>query len=125
MKNKQMMLAGLLGLMLLSNASEAQKLLMDKPARERAQAQTQRMAASLGLDSVQAEKVGRINLRYAQKMDPVVQGNGNKLSKLKAVRSLQKEKEGELKQVLNPQQFEQFKQQQQAMKDEIKQRRKS
>lgn len=120
-----MMLAGLLGLMLLSNASEAQKLLMDKPARERAQAQTQRMAASLGLDSVQAEKVGRINLRYAQKMDPVVQGNGNKLSKLKAVRSLQKEKEGELKQVLNPQQFEQFKQQQQAMKDEIKQRRKS
>nr|WP_295927707.1 hypothetical protein [uncultured Dyadobacter sp.] len=125
MKMKHTMMAGLLGLMLISHASSAQKLLMDKPARERAEAQTQRMAASLGLDSVQTEKVGRINLRYAQKVDPVVQGNGNRMSKLKAVRTLQKEKEGELKQVLNQQQFEQFKQQQQAMKDEIKERRKS
>lgn len=118
-------MASLLGLMLFSHAAMAQRQLMDKPADERAATQTQRMTTSLKLDSVQAGKVAQINLRYAQRMDPVMQGNGSRVSKLKAVRAMQKEKETELKQILSREQFEQFKEQQQAVRDEIKERRKS
>jgi hypothetical protein len=125
MKKKQMIMAGLVGLMLLSNELLAQRQLMDKPAQERAAMQTQRMTTNLKLDSAQAGEVAQINLRYAQRMDPVMQGNGSRISKLKAVRAMQKEKEAELKQVLSKEQFERFKEQQQAMKDEIKERRKS
>jgi hypothetical protein len=125
MKKKQMIMAGLVGLMLLSNELLAQRQLMDKPAQERAATQTQRMTTSLKLDSIQACKVAQINLTYAQRMDPVMQGNASKISKLKAVRTMQKEKEAELKQVLSREQFEQFKKQQQAVRDEIKERRKS
>jgi hypothetical protein len=125
MKKKQMIMAGLVGLMLLSNELLAQSQLIDKPAQQRAAAQTQRMTTNLKLDSVQTIKVARINLRYAQRIDPVIQGNGSRISKLKAVRTMQKEKEAELKQVLSKEQFERFKEQQQALKDEIKERRKS
>lgn len=120
-----MIMAGLVGLMLLSNELLAQSQLIDKPAQQRAAAQTQRMTTNLKLDSVQTIKVARINLRYAQRIDPVIQGNGSRISKLKAVRTMQKEKEAELKQVLSKEQFERFKEQQQALKDEIKERRKS
>ncbi|OJV22629.1 MAG: hypothetical protein BGO21_05595 [Dyadobacter sp. 50-39] len=124
MKKKTIM-TGLFGLMLFSHALMAQRQLMDKPAEERAAFQTKRMTTSLKLDSAQALKVAGINLRYAQRMDPLIQGNGTRMSKLKAVRTMQKEKEAELKQVLTREQFDQFKEQQQAMRDEIKERRKS
>lgn len=122
---KKMIMTGLFGLMLFSHALMAQRQLMDKPAEERAAFQTKRMTASLKLDSAQALKVAGINLRYAQRMDPLIQGSGTRMSKLKAVRTMQKEKEAELKQVLTREQFDQFKERQQAMRDEIKERRKS
>ncbi len=125
MKKKQMIMTGLYSLMLFSHALIAQHPLREKPASERAAAQTQRMKTSLRLDSAQTDKIALINLRYAQKMDPVMQGNGSRLSKLKAARTMQKEKEAELKQVLTKEQFKQFKEQQQAVRDEIKERRKS
>lgn len=115
----------LFGLMLFSRALIAQRPLTEKSASERAAAQTQRMKTSLRLDSAQTARIAVINLRYAQRMDPVMQGNGSRLSKFKAARTMQKEKEVELKQVLTKEQFEQFKEQQQAMKDEFKERRKS
>lgn len=124
MKKKTIM-TSLFGLMLFSHALMAQRQLMDKPAEERAAFQTKRMTTSLKLDSAQALKVAGINLRYAQRMDPLIQGIGTRMSKLKAVRTMQKEKEAELKQVLTREQFDQFKEQQQAMRDEIKERRKS
>lgn len=120
-----MIMTGLFGLMLFSHALIAQRPLTEKSASERAAAQTQRMKTRLRLDSAQTARIAVINLRYAQRMDPVMQGNGSRLSKFKAARTMQKEKEVELKEVLTKEQFEQFKAQQQAMKDEFKERRKS
>jgi len=125
MEKKHVIITALFGLMLLSNPLFAQKLLMEKPAAERAKMQTQRMAGTLKLDSAQTGKVEKINLKYAQKLDPIMLGNANRMSKLKAVRALQNEKEAELKQVLSQEQFNQFKQQQQERKDEIRKNRKS
>ncbi|MCF2504726.1 hypothetical protein L0663_15140 [Dyadobacter sp. CY107] len=125
MEKKHVIITALFGLVLLSNPLFAQKLLTDKPAAERAKMQTQRMAGILKLDSAQIRKVESINLVYAQRLDPIMLGNANRMSKLKAVRALQSEKEAELKQVLSQEQFNQFKQQQQERKDEIRKNRKS
>jgi len=95
------------------------------PAAQRAELLTLRMDTSLKLDSVQKEKVSRINLKYAQKMDPVIQGTGSKMSRFKAFRSISSEKEAELKSVLTKDQFAQFQQQQQEMNDELRARRKA
>ncbi|MCU7375713.1 hypothetical protein PEC18_34080 [Paucibacter sp. O1-1] len=81
------------------------------------------MTASLKLDAEQTQKVGQINLKYAQKMDPVIEGSGSKMSRFKAFKSINKDKEAELKGVLTTQQFQQFQKQQQEMKDKLKEQR--
>jgi hypothetical protein len=100
-----------------------QNRLADIPAEERAQLQTQRMKETLHLDSAQVLKVASINLSYARKMDPVISGSGSRLSKLRAFQQVNAAKEKELQMVLSRQQFRQFKQQQQEMKQELKKRK--
>jgi hypothetical protein len=101
----------------------AQSELKEMPADQRAKLQTERMTTSLKLDEGQIEKVGQINLKYAQKMDPVIQGAGSKMSRFKTFKSINKDKEAELKGVLTIQQFEQFQKQQQEMKDKLREQR--
>ncbi|GLU52591.1 hypothetical protein Dfri01_20520 [Dyadobacter frigoris] len=101
----------------------AQSELKEMPAGQRAKWQTERMTTSLKLDAVQTEKVGQINLKYAQKMDPVIQGAGSKMSRFKAFKSINNDKEAELKGVLTRQQFDQFQKQQQEMKDKLREQR--
>ena len=101
----------------------AQHELKEMPADQRAKLQTERMTTSLKLDAGQTEKVGQINLKYAQKMDPVIQGTRSKMSRFKAFKSINKDKEAELKEVLTTQQFEQFQKQQQEMKNKLKEQR--
>ena len=112
-------------IMLLSPASAfaQQNRLADIPAEERAQLQTQRMKETLHLDSAQVVKVAAINLSYARKMDPVIAGSGSRLTKLRAFQKVNAAKEKELQMVLSQQQFRQFKQQQQEMKQELKKRK--
>jgi hypothetical protein len=101
----------------------AQGKMKEVPAAQRAKLQTERMVSSLKLDEEQTKKVGQINLIYAQKMDPVIQGTGSKMSRLRAFKSISKAKEAELKGVLTKEQFGQFQQQQQAMKDQLRKQR--
>lgn len=101
----------------------AQSELREMPAEQRAKLQTERMTSSLKLDGGQIEKVGQINLKYAQKMDPIIQGTGSKMSRFKAFKSINKDKEAELRGVLSTQQFEQFQKQQQEMKDKLREQR--
>lgn len=110
-------------LLFAGNASAQQHRLTDTPAEERAQLQTQRMKETLKLDSLQLAKVASINLIYARKMDPVIAGSGSRLSKLRAYQQINTSKEKELQQVLNPDQFKQFKQQQQQIREQLKKRR--
>jgi len=92
-------------------------------AEERAEFQTQRMKETLDLDSAQVVRVSSINLNYARKMDPIIAGNGSRLTKLRAFQQVSAAKEKELQKVLSPEQFRQFKQQQQEMKEQLKKRR--
>ena len=110
-------------LLFAGNASAQQNRLNETSAEERAQLQTQRMKETLKLDSLQLAQVTSINLSYARKMDPVIAGSGSRLSKLRAYQQINASKEKELQQVLNPDQFKQFKQQQQQIREQLKKRR--
>jgi len=123
MKKTNVKITVFLSLMFAVTHVFAQSELKKMPAEERAKLQTESMVSSLKLDAGQTEKVGQINLKYAQKMDPVIQGAGSKMSRFKAFKSISKDKEAELKGVLTRQQFEQFQKQQQDLKDKLREQR--
>jgi len=82
--------------------------LKDTTPAERAKAQTAMMTMKIGLTDAEVAKVGPINLKYAEKMDPIIKGSDLPVMKMRAARSLEGQKEGELKAVLTPDQFQQF-----------------
>lgn len=85
---------------------------------QRATLQTDWMRDKLGLSPDVAAKVARINLDTANKMDPVLKGDGNVLSRYAQGESIQKDRDAALQQVLTPQQFQTF----ESSKDEMKQK---
>lgn len=123
MKKTSVTITFILNLFFAVNQVFAQSELKQMPADQRAKLQTERMTASLKLDAEQTRKVGQINLKYAQKMDPVIEGTGSKMSKFKTFKSISNEKEAELKGVLTSQQFELFQKQQREMKDNLRDQR--
>ncbi|MGN7884308.1 hypothetical protein ACN9ML_11335 [Dyadobacter endophyticus] len=124
MKNLTTTICAIVWILLLAGSAHAQQAqLANMPADERAQWQTQRMKETLQLDSAQVAKVSSINLSYARQTDPVIAGSGSRLTKLKAFRQINAAKEKELQGVLSPQQFRQFKKQQQEMKEQFRKRK--
>ncbi|MFW0717436.1 hypothetical protein [Pedobacter sp. N23S346] len=93
----------------------------DKTPEERAQFQTSLMKTKLSLDSGQLNHVQAINLKYALKNDPIIKSDASKLSKFKQLKTLQKEKDGELKKVFTAEQYKQY----QAFEEEMKEKMKS
>jgi hypothetical protein len=92
--------------------------LKDTTPAERAKAQTTMMKAKLGLTDEQVEKVGALNLKYAEKMDPIIKGTEGPFMKARDARNVEQEKEDELKTLLSPDQFQKF----QAAKDEMREK---
>lgn len=110
-------------ILLMVQSASAQNMaqsLKDKTPEQRAQMQTNMMKAKLKLDSAQVLKVQGINLKYAQKLDPVIKGDGGKLSKFRQLKSIQKDKEKELKVVFTANQFKEYQQLQAEMKEKLK-----
>lgn len=123
MKKTGLTITLIFSFMLAATRLFAQSELKEMPAGQRAKWQTERMTSSLKLDAAQTEKVREINMKYAQKMDPVIQSTGSKMSRFKAFKSINRDKEAELRGVLTTQQFEQFQKQQQEMKDKLREQR--
>jgi hypothetical protein len=84
------------------------KNLKDKTPAQRAQYQTGLMKSKLTLDSIQLVKVQAINLKYAQQFDKVLKSDDAKMSRIKQARSLQKNKDAELKAVFTATQYKQY-----------------
>jgi hypothetical protein len=82
--------------------------LKDTTPAERAKAQTAMMKSKLGLTGEQLEKVEALNLKYAEKMEPVLKGTEGPFMKARDVRNVEQEKEDELKALLSPDQFQKF-----------------
>ena len=107
---------------LVCTATAARADLMSNLAKttpqERANIQTAFLVKKLGLSPEDAQKVGAVNLKYAEKAEPVIQGDDGMFAKARQMREIQGEKDAELKTVLSPQQYEAYL----AAKDELKEK---
>ncbi|MDP9078573.1 MAG: hypothetical protein M3O71_14165 [Bacteroidota bacterium] len=86
---------------------------------QRAAFQTNMMKTKLKLDSPQVTKVQAINLKYAQKMEPILKGSDGRMSKARQAMALQKQKDGELQSVFTKDQFQQYQEFEQEMKSKM------
>ena len=82
--------------------------LKDTTPKERATVQTMMMKEKLGLTDGEVPQVAAINEKYAQQMDPVIKGSQGMLMKMRAMKQVEQQKEGELQKVLTPEQFQKF-----------------
>jgi hypothetical protein len=101
-------------------AQDKADMIKNSTPEQRAKMQTSMMKAKLQLDTVQVVKVQAINLTAAQKMDPLLKGDGGKLAKFRQMREIDNAKDKDLKNVLTPDQYKQY----EAAKDEMKEKMK-
>lgn len=94
----------------------------NKTPEDRAQFQTTWMTKNLNLDSSQVDRVQLINLKYAQKNEPILKSGASNLSKFKKLKSLQDEKDAEIKKVFTPDQFKQYESLKEELKEDMKEK---
>src|SRR5690349_9984439 len=75
---------------------------------ERASLQTELMKSMLALTPQQMQTVADLNLKYANRMEPIIKGSSSSLTKMFEMRKINNEKETELKRILAPQQWKKF-----------------
>jgi len=98
--------------------------LKSRTPEEKAVTLTMIMKSKLNLDTAQTTKVKAINLKYAQKTKEATQVDGRKFAKFKQLRDIQKDKDAELKGVLNADQFKQYQALEEEMKEKMKEKMK-
>jgi Spy/CpxP family protein refolding chaperone len=86
---------------------------------ERATKWTEWMKTELSVTAEQEPKVHEINLKYAQQTESVRAQGGSRRSKFKDVKSIDDAKDEELKAVLSPEQFEQYRAKKQEMRKKV------
>jgi predicted nucleic acid binding AN1-type Zn finger protein len=94
--------------------------LKNKTPEQRAAFQTSMMKSKLNLDSGQAAKVQAINLKYAQKYEPIIKSDDSRFSRFRQAKALQKAKDAELKTVFTASQYKQYQDFEAEMKDKLK-----
>ena len=94
--------------------------LKNKTPEQRAAFQTSMMKSKLNLDSDQAAKVRVINLKYAQKFEPIIKSDDSRFSRFRQAKALQKAKDTELKTVFTASQYKQYQDFEADMKEKVK-----
>src|SRR5262249_29919163 len=94
------------------------EMLKNTTPEERAKVQTELMKTKLDLTAEQEPKVAALNLKYAEKSDPILKGSSGPFMKMRRLRKINAEKDAELKQVLTPAQYQKL----QAAKEEMRQK---
>ena len=92
---------------------------------ERAQMQTAIMTEALTLTEDQVPLVEDINLKYSEKVEEIRKKDTSRREKFKAIRQLMKEKDTELKKVFTETQYSVYQKKKAALREKIKERRKS
>ena len=108
--------------LLITATVSAQSKLTDEQTKE-AKAKYQEYKQQLNLNDDQSKKVDAINTTYFEGIAELKTSNASKLSKYKKFKSLSSERDKQMKDVLTKDQYKTYKEQQQEMKDEFKQRR--
>lgn len=125
---KKMIVSVLLTYSMLSGfAASAQdrleKLMNDTTPEERAEMQTDNMKETLSLTSDQVDEVREINLTYARKIQNAYDASGSKVQRLRKIRTLAGEKDGELKKVLTSSQYTTYREKKEEMKKQLRERK--
>jgi Spy/CpxP family protein refolding chaperone len=76
--------------------------------QQRADWQNKMMKDDLKLTDAQYQQVRKLNLEYAQKMQPLFTLDENRFSKGLKARAIMKEKDGKLKAILNEEQYDNY-----------------
>jgi len=106
----------------LNQVSAAQDIrsIKNKTPEQRAQLQTSLLKSKLKLDTLVIVKLQAINLKYAQKMEPIIKGDEGKLKKYRAVIAIQKAKDAELRKLFSAEQYRQYQKLEDELKDKIR-----
>lgn len=109
-----------LALALPATAAEAQSsALLSSTPQQRAAIQTAFLKAKLGLDEQQAAKVAALDLRYAEKAEPILKGSSGPFAKRREMNALQEEKEAALREILTPEQFGKYEASREELRDKL------
>lgn len=121
--NMKKLLAGAALLLFGMGVAQAQQG-QQKTAQERAKKRTERMVKELALNAEQTEKVGNINIRYAEKNE-VIRAQRQAMAKANKSKSaeLREAQMEEFKAVLTSEQYEKLVAKQEAMKERHKEKR--
>lgn len=120
--NRRTPIRTLMLVMLLCVASVAGADMMADLAKttpqERAGIQTAFLKDKLGLSPEETAKVEAINLKYAEKAEPVIKGSDGPFSRMRQMKEIQSEKDADMKTALTPAQYQAY----DAAKDELKEK---
>lgn len=106
-------------LILLGGKVFAQDVETKLSPEERARFQTEWMKQNLSLSEDQLTQIEPLNLKYAQKMEEVKAISG-KIGKLKKAKAIMDEKDGQLKKILNKDQFNVYLEKREEIRDKMK-----
>ena len=102
-------------------AQDAGKL-AQLPPGVRAGIQTEFMAKKLSLSPQQREQVQAINQKYAEQMQPILEGSSGPLARMREVKQVEDAKEADLRGVLNPEQFQGYLAAKEEMRQHVEQK---
>jgi len=105
-----------------AHAQDRADMLKNSTPEQRAKMQTSMMKTKLQLDTIQVVKVQAINLAAAQKMEPLLKGDGGKLARFRQVREIESTRDKDLKKVLTDDQYKQYEAAKEEMKEKMKER---
>jgi hypothetical protein len=120
MKQKKVHLFLATALLSLTLGAKAQMTDSTRTPEGRAAELTKKMQTTLSLTDDQVPKVQTINLKYAQKNQQIWAGADGRFAKVRALRSSQKDKDKEMKTVLDKDQYKKYEEMQQEMKDKAR-----
>jgi hypothetical protein len=98
------------------------EMVKNSTPEQRANMQTTMMTTKLGLDSATKMKVYDANLKAAKNMDPIIKGEGRRMSKMREMKSIEEQKDKDLKSALTPEQYKQYETMKEEMKEKMKEK---
>jgi hypothetical protein len=99
------------------------EMVKNSTPEQRAKMQTQMMKTKLNLDSLTGLKVYNVNLKAAQKMEPLLKGDGGgKLAMFRQMKSIDADKDKEFKAILTPDQYKAYEAAKEEMKEKMKEK---
>ena len=110
MRSHRSMFLVVLLMLSLASAAQAQQLaaLKKTTPQQRADLLTKMMQEKLKLSGDTLQQVAKINLEYANKVQPILESSDRPLQELREARAISEEKEAALKQVLSADQFQKY-----------------